>query len=116
MKPEPNGLADVLKALASIQDELARLGARVAALETAGLAAPSTATNKSDGRASAPPSDGAEPLSEEIVLVLGAAVAAFLGKKARVRGIQLLGSSAWAQQGRVTIQASHALNATRSQS
>lgn len=117
MKPEPNGLADVMKALASIQDELAKLGARVAALETSGRAAPSTAsTTKADERASAPASDGEESLSDEIVLVLGAAVAAFLGKKAHVRGIQLLGSSAWAQQGRVAIQASHALNATRSQS
>ena len=45
----------------------------------------------------------------EMVLVIGAAVAAFLGKKAPIRQIRLLGSAAWAQQGRVTIQASHNL-------
>jgi methylmalonyl-CoA carboxyltransferase large subunit len=43
-------------------------------------------------------------------MVIGAAVAAFLGKKAHVRQIRLLGSAAWSQQGRVTIQASHALS------
>jgi methylmalonyl-CoA carboxyltransferase large subunit len=48
-------------------------------------------------------------------MVLGAAVAAFLGKKAHIRRIQLIGSNAWAQQGRVTIQASHALSTSRSQ-
>jgi methylmalonyl-CoA carboxyltransferase large subunit len=41
--------------------------------------------------------------------VIGAAVAAFLGKKAHVRQVRLLGSHPWAQQGRVTIQASHQL-------
>jgi methylmalonyl-CoA carboxyltransferase large subunit len=54
----------------------------------------------------APPAEG---LSDEMVLVIGAAVAAFLGKKAPIRQIRLLGSAAWAQQGRVTIQASHNL-------
>ena len=51
-----------------------------------------------------------EALSEEVVLVISAAIAAFLGKKPRIRQIRLLGSAAWAQQGRVTIQASHALS------
>jgi methylmalonyl-CoA carboxyltransferase large subunit len=51
-----------------------------------------------------------EGLSEEIILVISAAVAAFLGKKAPIRQIRLLGSTAWAQQGRVTIQASHTLD------
>jgi methylmalonyl-CoA carboxyltransferase large subunit len=115
MKPETNGLADVLKALASIQDELAALGRRVASLEAAAQAqsaAPPTPFPAST-RSAAPPADA--PLSDEIVMVLGAAVAAFLGKKAHIRRIQLIGSNAWAQQGRVTIQASHALSTSRSQ-
>jgi methylmalonyl-CoA carboxyltransferase large subunit len=48
----------------------------------------------------------------EIVMVLTAAVAAFLGKRARIRGTRLVRtapSSAWAQQGRVFVQASHNL-------
>ena len=50
-----------------------------------------------------------EALSEEILLVLSAAVAAFLGKKAHIRQVRLLDTGAWSQQGRVTIQASHNL-------
>jgi methylmalonyl-CoA carboxyltransferase large subunit len=64
--------------------------------------------------ASQPPLTTAEDenLSEELVIVISAAIAAYLGKKPRIRQIRLLGGPAWAQQGRVTIQASHAL-ATR---
>ena len=52
-----------------------------------------------------------EGLSEELVLVISAAIAAFLGKKPHIRQIRLLGASSWAQQGRVTIQASHDFSA-----
>ena len=61
-----------------------------------------------DGYAAAP-SQILEGLSEELVLVISAAIAAFLGKRPHIRQIRLLGSAAWAQQGRTTIQASHAL-------
>jgi methylmalonyl-CoA carboxyltransferase large subunit len=51
-------------------------------------------------------------LSSETLAIIGAAVAAFLGKTARIRSARLLEHSeanAWAQQGRVYIQASHHL-------
>jgi methylmalonyl-CoA carboxyltransferase large subunit len=53
-----------------------------------------------------------EGVSDEILVVLSAAIAAFLGKRARIRHARLVpqsGASAWAQQGRVFIQASHML-------
>ena len=53
-----------------------------------------------------------EELSPEILAVLSSAVAAFIGKQARIRSVALLGQgsvSPWAQQGRVSIQASHLL-------
>jgi len=53
-----------------------------------------------------------EEISPEIIMVLTAAVAAFLGKRARIRGARLVRtapSNAWAQQGRVFVQASHNL-------
>jgi methylmalonyl-CoA carboxyltransferase 12S subunit len=50
-----------------------------------------------------------EPISEEILMVISAAVAAFLGERAHVKQVRLIRSPAWAQQGRVTIQASHQL-------
>jgi methylmalonyl-CoA carboxyltransferase large subunit len=78
---------------------VARLGERVAALEA--RAASSTQPKVTE------PAD--EELSEEILLVLSAAIAAYLGKKAPIRSIRLLRRDAWAQQGRTTIQASHAL-------
>ncbi|MGO4882585.1 MAG: hypothetical protein ACLP59_17480 [Bryobacteraceae bacterium] len=59
-----------------------------------------------------PEPEKAEEVSQETIMVLTAAVAAFLGKRARIRGARLVRtapSSAWAQQGRVFVQASHNL-------
>jgi len=53
-----------------------------------------------------------EEVTPEMVMVLTAAVAAFMGKRARIRGARLVRSvtsNAWAQQGRVFVQASHNL-------
>jgi methylmalonyl-CoA carboxyltransferase large subunit len=60
----------------------------------------------------APAPEQPEEVAPEIIMVLTAAVAAFLGKRARIRGARLVRpapSSAWAQQGRVFVQASHNL-------
>ena len=51
-----------------------------------------------------------EEISPEILMAISAAVAAYLGKRAHIRTVRLLSSTAWAQQGRVNIQASHRLN------
>jgi methylmalonyl-CoA carboxyltransferase 12S subunit len=48
-----------------------------------------------------------QEIPEEILLVLSAAVAAFLGERAHVKQVRLLHSDAWAQQGRVSVMASH---------
>jgi methylmalonyl-CoA carboxyltransferase large subunit len=100
MKSQTVDQADVTAALEALRQEVARLRERVAALEAAAGTQP---------RPAAPAATESADLSEELVLVISAAVAAFLGKKPRIRQIRLLGSAAWAQQGRVTIQASHAL-------
>jgi methylmalonyl-CoA carboxyltransferase large subunit len=53
-----------------------------------------------------------EEISEEVLVMIAAAVCAFLGKRARVRHTRLVhpeGASPWAQQGRVFVQASHNL-------
>jgi methylmalonyl-CoA carboxyltransferase large subunit len=97
-KLNSDGIAEALEAL---RQEVARLAERVAALEARAGTAPRQATP------AAPMPD--EELSEEILLVISAAIAAYLGKKAPIRQIRLLRSDAWAQQGRTTIQASHAL-------
>lgn len=62
--------------------------------------------------APAPAPAGPEEITPEILVVLSAAVAAFLGKKARIRHASLVsrgGGNSWAQQGRVFVQASHNL-------
>ena len=92
--PDLARLADTLDAL---RREVSRLSDRVAALESA-------------ARPTVPaPVPAADGLSEELVLVISAAIAAYLGKKPHIRQIRLLRSDAWAQQGRATVQASHAL-------
>jgi methylmalonyl-CoA carboxyltransferase large subunit len=53
-----------------------------------------------------------EEITPEILVVLTAAVAAFLGKKARIRRASVVSrgsGNSWAQQGRVFVQASHNL-------
>jgi methylmalonyl-CoA carboxyltransferase large subunit len=101
MHAEKLNSAHVAEALEALRQEVARLSERVAALEARAGSAP---------RAASPAQPAAtEELSEEILLVLSAAIAAYLGKKAPIRQIRLLRSDAWAQQGRTTIQASHAL-------
>ena len=47
------------------------------------------------------------PLPEDDLFLLAAAVAAYLGKRASIRQVRLLGTRNWSQQGRVTLQASH---------
>jgi hypothetical protein len=56
-----------------------------------------------------------EAVEPEILLVIAAAVTAFLGKKVRIRSAKMLQSpyeiiNPWAQQGRVSVQASHRLS------
>ena len=99
MASDSTDLARVAEAIESLRQEVARLGDRVSALE-------STAATPAQ-----PPlvPEGTE-LNEELVMTIGAAVAAYLGVKPRIRQIRLIGGSSWAQQGRATVQASHALS------
>ena len=85
-----------------LQAQLAEMAQRLAVLE------------KQDGgheaEASAPVQVAAPAaITEEELLAISAAIGAYLGVRAHIRQIRLLGSSAWAQQGRVSIQASHRL-------
>jgi methylmalonyl-CoA carboxyltransferase large subunit len=106
MQGESVDVARLTDALDALRREVARLGERVAALEASAGRMPAAVPQAAPVPAHAPPT---EALSEELVLVISAAIAAFLGKKPHIRQIRLLGSAAWAQAGRVTIQASHAL-------
>jgi methylmalonyl-CoA carboxyltransferase 12S subunit len=100
--------SDLRQALDDIRSTLADLARRVTALEgrEASGAGPRMAASTPAPAAVARP----EPaLTEDIVIAITAAVAAFLGERAHVRQIRLVSSSVWAQQGRVSVQASHRL-------
>src|SRR4051812_14414057 len=125
MKAETVDLSRLAEALEGLRGELSRLGERVAALEATATATASGAATARSAATAAPPArprpeakapaaaeaptparapEAAPGLDEELVLVIGAAIAAFLGKRPHIRQIRLIGSAAWAQQGRVTIQ------------
>ncbi len=109
MQTESLDLAQVSRTLAVIRDELAHLNARVHALEASkGAVGPAAAPVVAD-RAPAPAAQP-EPVSEELIVVISAAIAAFLGKKPHIRQIRLIGGASWVQQGRATVQASHQLD------
>jgi methylmalonyl-CoA carboxyltransferase large subunit len=118
--PVPNSDAEALRVtLEEIRAQLAGLSERVAGLEQlASPAAPESlpavkAPASEPAVSNAPPtkSVAAEAgISEEEILAISAALAAWLGVQPHIRQIRLIRTSAWAQQGRVTIQASHGLH------
>ncbi len=61
-------------------------------------------------RAAEPAPAAAPGISEEELLAIAAALGAFLGVRVHIKQIRLLSSHAWAQQGRVSIMASHRLH------
>ena len=99
---DPAVVIDELRAeIRALSDRLARLEAREAEAPPAQVVSAAVPEP--------PPEPVAETIPEEILLVISAAVAAFLGERAHVKQVRLIRSPAWAQQGRVTIQASHQL-------
>lgn len=113
------------KALDALGAQMAELSARLEKLEAAGAAAPVAVAAPVAEPAPQPvveqPAAAAEAvkpepvkpvdeIGEDVLLALSAAIAAYLGKRPHIRAVRLLGSHAWAQQGRVFVQASHQLN------
>ena len=98
--------------LEQIQAQLAVLSERVEQLEAA-AAKPAAAESTPVAAAAQelPPPEPAKPaITDEEMIAISAALAAYLGVRVRIKQIRLLSSQAWAQQGRVSIQASHNLH------
>ena len=89
------------RTVTTLKNEIAELRKRIEKLE--GLLV------ESQGVAPSASSPGKPELSQEIVLAISAAVAAFLGKRATIRQIRLSSSNAWSAQGRASVQASHTI-------
>jgi methylmalonyl-CoA carboxyltransferase large subunit len=102
------------KILTDIQAQLRLLTERVGRLEQGNAPAAAAAPAAPEAAAAVPAEPVVAPpeketITEEELLAISAAIAAFLGVHARIRQIRLISTSAWAQQGRVSVQASHRL-------
>ena len=102
-------MKNLAELLEQVQAQLTALSERVQQLEAEAIkeppaeAAPPALLVKET-----PPPEPAKPeITEEELLAISAALAAYLGVRVHIRQIRLLSSRAWSQQGRVTIQASH---------
>jgi methylmalonyl-CoA carboxyltransferase large subunit len=91
-------LADLL---GQVQAQLAALTERLERLEAAAPPPPLPAPH------TAPPKPAGPDIAEDDLIAISAALGAYLGVRVRIKQIRLLSSHAWAQQGRVSIQASH---------
>ena len=109
--------AEIQSTLEEILSQMTTLAERVARLEKSAASAlvePASAANLRDpptapAKATSPLASAAG-ISEEELIAISAAVAAYMGVRANIRQIRVIHSSgAWAQQGRVSVQASHRL-------
>jgi len=114
--------------LAGLTSAIAELEARVAELthSTDALSATGARTRRpgenvasdawlANGTATQPQPQPDAEIPTEVLIVISAAVTSFLGKKVRIRSAKMLQSpyeivNPWAQQGRVSVQASHNLH------
>jgi methylmalonyl-CoA carboxyltransferase large subunit len=99
MSITPQNERPLSETLDAVRDDVARLSERVAALELA-------LSTRPDAQ---PVLATTSEISAETLAAISAVLAAYLGVTPRIRQIRLLNGANWAQQGRVTIQASHTL-------
>jgi len=104
--------AELAEALEALRAQMAEMAGRLEILEArqGGVKDAQAAAVLPPAAAAPAPSEPAPAeISEEELLAISAAIGAFLGVRAHIRQIRLVSSNAWAQQGRVSIQASHRL-------
>ena len=106
-------MQDLAELLEKVQAQLTALSERVQQLEAAEPkqpAAPETIPVPVTLETAPQPAPPKEEITEEELIAISAALGAYLGVRIRIKQIRLLSSHAWAQQGRVSIQASHYLH------
>lgn len=96
---------ELLATLRELRDEVRGLSRRVADLEgclaAAGIQPPPAAVEP------APAETPASGITEDELLAISAAVAAYLGVRAHIRQVRLIQSTTWGQIGRLNVHASH---------
>lgn len=102
------------------KEEIAELRARIAELterldSLSSMVASLTAAPALPFSVAGAPELPEDVITEELLITIAAAVAAYLGKRAPIRHVRLIGSTSWAQQGRVNVQASHRLTVKHTQ-
>jgi methylmalonyl-CoA carboxyltransferase large subunit len=104
-------VSELAATLEQLQARMAEMSRHIEFLEKPNAGPNGTAAVRA--RPAAAPPVAAEPapagITEEELLAISAAIGAYLGVRAHIRQIRLVSTSAWAQQGRVSIQASHRL-------
>jgi len=102
---------EITEILEQLRAEVAKLAARVDALEGKPAAPPVKAAAPAPAPVQAVTAEpAAEAIPEDVLAAISAVIGAYLGERVHIRQIRLLASPAWAQQGRVYIQASHRLH------
>lgn len=109
-------VTELAATLEQLQAQMAEMSKHIEFLEkrdAVGKTAPAAAVVPVQAATAAPGPVLAAPeangITEEELLAISAAIGAYLGVRAHIRQIRLVSTSAWAQQGRVSIQASHRL-------
>lgn len=93
-------MADLLAAVESLSAQVGALSGRVEELES----------ELSTVRAELPPAE----VPDEVVIAISAAVAAFLGHRARLKQVRYRsGGDAWTQQGRAAVQRRDVIHGVR---
>ena len=99
---------NLVAAMEELRREVAALSERVRKLEQ-----PLAEAHAAPAAVAAPtpaPEEARSGVTEEELLAISAALAAWLGVRVHIKQIRLISSRAWAQEGRVSIQASHRLH------
>ena len=96
--------SELVATLEQLQAQMAEISRRIQMLEKGAGTAPAQPVPAVAALAPAPAA-----ITEEELLAISAAIGAYLGVRAHIRQIRLVSTTAWAQQGRVSIQASHRL-------
>ena len=89
-KPEGQTVAELLQAVRSLSERVAHLEAEVAQRREENPGVP-----------------------DDVAIAISAAVAAFLGHRARIKQMHYRSGQAWSQQGRVVVQGRHNIHGSR---